>query len=281
MIRIVFGVLFALVLLGTAAPAKAAFNVQVVSTFNNIPPNQTDLMSINCPAGTVVVSGGWNASPGQAPSLNVWVSRQIVNGWRIMTNNLSNAFQAIHGYAVCASGIAGLSSYSSSVPVNVPSFNTGVGTTFCPSGGIPTGGGFDSNFPNPAHLIPVANLPANQNQWTGWEYNSTSSAKAFTLFITCTKNLNGSVIFRAGNQVSFKNTYGEATVDCNAGDFAIGGGFVSTILTSSPEVTVQKVRTFRNMPSLTNRRRWVVGTHSSNQFDFAFVTPYAQCLHLN
>ncbi len=213
----------------------------------------------------------------------VWVSRQVGNGWRIMTvNKHPTAYLALTGWAVCASGVSGLTSYFYALSsVNVPSHNGGGALAYCPSGGIPTGGGFDSNYPDPAKLIPIATYPAYQNQWYSAEYNSTNMSETFSVLITCTKNLNATVTPRIGTQVSMRNGWAASSVDCNVGDIAIGGGFFTTVVTSTPETSIQKVRTFTSMPTLTNSRRWTARADNANQYDWGYVTPYAQCLHLN
>jgi hypothetical protein len=282
MTRIYVGVLFALMLLGRAAPAKAAFTLSYATDYHTIAPGQTDLMSINCPSGTVVASGGWNIAPDQGQALNVWVSRQIGNGWRIMTKNThATAYLSVAGYALCASGVAGMSSYSTVFsPINVPSFNPGTGLGYCPSGGIPTGGGFDSNYPNPQDLIVTASYPAYQNQWFDSEYNSTSSGKSYSLLITCTKGLSAYVRQQWGTQIGFtKGSSALASVDCNAGEYAIGGGFLTAVGTADPGYAIQRVRVSGNFPTTSNVRRWNARAYNNNQFDWAYLTPVAQCLH--
>jgi hypothetical protein len=284
MIRIYFSVFVALIWLASAAPAKAALTLSHPTVTNTIPANGTDFMVVTCPAGTKVLSGGWTASNSAAPNLMVWVSRQVLNTWRIMTVNKhpSSSFN-ITGFAVCAGGVAGISSYFATVtPVNVPAFNAAGANAFCTNGGIPTGGGFDSNFPDPSKLIPVMSYPNFGNQWFSAEYNSTNTQKAFSAFVTCGTGLSATVTPRFGTQVAFSNGLSaEASVECDAGDFAVGGGYVTSVSSSNPEIAWQKVRTFSNRPTATNWRRWTVRAHNANQFDWAFITPVAQCLHLN
>ena len=240
-------------------------------------------MSIFCPAGTKVVSGGWETNSTAGQHLMVWVSRQVSNHWRIMTVNQhpTQAF-SITGYAVCASGVAGLGSYSSALgPINVAGNAGNGGNAFCPSGGFPTGGGFDSNFPNPGHLIPTSTRPAAVNQWYSSEYNSTAQSKAFTVYVTCLTGVAGTVTQRFGNWVAFRNGPSvESPVDCLSGEVAIGAGYVSTITTASPSTAIQLVRTFINRPS-TNTVRWVVRGYNANAFDWANLRPVVQCLRVN
>src|SRR5687767_9862871 len=115
MIRLCVSVLIAIALFANAAPAKAALNLSYPTDYQTIPPNSTNLMQVDCPAGTRLVSGGWHSVPSQGRYLMVWVSRQVLNSWRIMTvNKHPTAFLSITGYAICASGVSGLSSYSAS-----------------------------------------------------------------------------------------------------------------------------------------------------------------------
>jgi len=286
MTRIFTSVLFALTLLITTHHASAALTLSYGTATHTVPAQNsgtpTDLMTITCPTGTVVVSGGWESNSTAGQFLMVWVSRQVANTWRIMTvNHHPTQPFAITGYAVCASGISGMGSYSSSLSVSVNGFSGSSGNAFCPNGGFPTGGGFDSNFPNAAQLIPIQTRPAAGNQWVSAEYNSTSTSKAFTVYVTCLTGVSGSVTQQFGNWVAFRNGPSvEASVDCSPGEFAIGAGFVSTITTSSPSTTTQLVRTFINRPS-TNTVSWAVRGFNANQFDWANLRPVVQCLRVN
>jgi hypothetical protein len=284
MTRLCLSVLVALALFISAAHAKAALTLSYPTVTQAIPPNTGDLLTVVCPGTSRVVSGGWEMVPSYGPYLMVWVSRQVTaNTWRIMTvNKHPTAILAITGYAVCASGVAGLTTYTTSIgPVNVPGFSGISRSVACSSGGIPTGGGFDSNFPDPAQLIPHASYPGPGNVWTSSEYNSTSQTKAFTSFVSCTTNLAGFVTPRSGSTVNFGNGASSVlSVDCNPGDVAIGGGYY-TLASGSLSTTLQLVRTISNRPVPTNARRWIVRAYNANAFAQAQVIPYAQCLHLN
>jgi hypothetical protein len=286
MTRIFMGVVLAMGLFLSAGQARAALTLSYPVDSHTIPPaGGTDLMQVFCPAGTVVVSGGWNANAGQGQYLMVWVSRQIGNSWRIMTvNTHPTSSMSITGYAVCASGINGLSSYSVTAgPVNVPAFSEEVSYVSCTNGGIPTGGGFDSNFPDPNKLVPTKTKPATSAgvSWSTTEVNVTNTAKTFTAYATCTKNLNGTVTERATPLVSIPaNSWAATSVDCPVGDYAIGGGYI-TGLDFAPTPSMSLVRTFGNLPTSSNSSRWIAKVFNSNAAVVAGLTPYADCLHLN
>lgn len=282
MTRLFVSVLFALALFIPAGHAKAALTLSYQTVVQDIQPMSGDLMTINCPAGTRVVSGGWQEPPAYGPHLAVWVSRQVANGWRVMTYNTHpSAVLFITGYAVCASGVAGITSYFSSATVNVPAFSGASGSVACASGGLPTGGGFDSNFPQPSQLIAHGSYPSFGNTWTASEYNSTNAAKSFTAFVTCLTNVSGFVTPTNGSTVSFGNgASATQTVTCNFGDLAVGGGFY-TLASGSLSTTLQSVRTITNRPDTTNSRRWFVRAYNANPFEQAQLIPYAQCLHVN
>jgi hypothetical protein len=286
MTRIYLSVLLALTALVVTNPANAQLTLSYPTVTHTIPAAVgstpgTDWLEINCPSGTKVVSGGWTTSSTAAPHIMVWVNRQVGNSWRIMTLNQSSSTFTITGTAVCAAGV-GLTTYFTSVGVNVPSFSGAGGNVPCSSGGIPTGGGFDSNFPNPGILIPVMTYPTFQNQWNSTEYNSTNTTRAFTAFVTCMKNVSATVTPVFGNWVTWQNGLSpEAFVECNPGDVAIGGGYVSSVTSSNLPFAYQRVRTMRNGPTATNSRRWTVRANNANQFDWASIRPVAQCLHLN
>jgi hypothetical protein len=275
--------LFALTLFITATQAQAAFTLSYGNLTQTVPANGTDLMTVTCPAGTKVISGGWESNSTAGRYLMVWVSRQVANTWRIMTvNTHPSQSYAITGYAVCASGVSGLGSYAAPWTVNVPGHSANGYSGSCPNGGIPTGGGFDSNFPDPAQLIPTQTRPTFTNEWYSSEYNSTSQSKAFTLYVTCMTGVSGSVTPVYGNWAApFRN--GPSTsvsASCFSGSFAVGGGFVTSLTTSFPSSTVQFVRTFISRPS-TNQLTWTARTHNANQFDWGNLQPVVQCLHLN
>ena len=220
MTRLFMSVFVALALFISATHAKAALTLSYPLVTQTIPPNSGDLLTVNCPAGSRVLSGGWHANPAYGPWLMVWVSRPIGSTtWRVMTvNKHPTAFLGITGYAVCASGVAGLTTYSATIgPVNVPGFSGQARSVPCSGGpGFPTGGGFDSNFPDPAQLIPHASYPGPGNVWTSSEYNSTNQNKAFTAFVNCATNLPGFVSAVTGNTTNFGNGASPVlTIDCN------------------------------------------------------------------
>ena len=283
--RLIMGLSLAVALSVISTEAKASFTLTYAIDSHSVPPNGTDLMQVFCPAGTVLTSGGWDTTAAQGKFLMVWVSRQVGNSWRIMTvNTHPTASLGINGYAVCGFGLAGLSSTAVSLgPVNVPAFSRGSGSVFCNNGGIPTGVGFDSNFPDPAKLIPIQATRDGSGFGTVVEYNSTNQAKAFTIYMTCTRIPNGSISVRSGFQTTIPGN-SSATVsslDCPAGDVAVGGGFVTSVGGVNPTVSTQRVRTYGNLPITSNPFRWMARAVNSNTADSAFLTPYAYCLHIN
>lgn len=284
MTRIYLAVLFSLTVALSATPAHAAFTLSYGTTTNTVAANNgTDLMTVACPAGAKVISGGWEANSEAGKYLMVWVSRQVANAWRIMTvNTHPSQSYSITGYAVCASGVNGLGSYSSSIAVNVAGNSGATGSAYCPNGGIPTGGGFDSNYPNPNYLVPTETRPGYQNTWITGEYNSTNQSKAFTAYITCMTGVSGSVSQRYGSWSSaFRNGPSATTsVSCNANEFAVGGGFATSLTTASLPDFRRYLRVIYTGPS-TNKITWLARAHNANQWDWGYVMPYVQCLLLN
>jgi hypothetical protein len=280
MIRRFISILVAAAPIALASQAQALPTLTYQTVTQSAPPNSGDLMTINCPAGTKVLSGGWETNSANGPYVMVWVSRQVGNGWRVMmVNQHPSASIGFTGYAICASGVPGLATSTTSIgPVNVPGKSGKAQAVPC-SNGLPTGGGFDSNFPNPSLLIPHASYPGPTNVWTSSEYNSSNVDKTFTAFVTCATGLPGTVTPVQGGTVNFApGASSVLNIDCNQGDLAVGGGYY-TLASGSLSSTVQLVRTVRNRPDTGNSRRWTVRAYNANAFAQAQIIPFVQCLH--
>jgi hypothetical protein len=277
MTRMLAGALSALALL-TAATQAQAITVTPAYSYVVVGPGQPAIAQASCPKGTVLLGGGWNTNPSEGRYLNVWVNRPISTYiWRVMAvNSHPSATLSIVAYAMCASGVSGLSSYSYSTSVWVPSGGGMTGTLYCPWGGVPTGGGFDSNYPYARDLVPYASYPDYSNNWIAGEYASSFGDKSFTAFVTCAVNLPGSVYTVFGSQTRIYPPYGSVstTSTCYNGDVALGGGFFNTVV---PLSEMQYVRPTGSM--LYGRSQWVTTAFNDTRYNYGYVTAFVRCVH--
>ncbi len=271
MTRMFVGALSAVTLFTAATQAEASLSLTYAYDYEVIDPQGTMWIQAACPIGTVLLSGGWDTSTGNAPYLFVWVSRPVNNSWRVMAKNFHpSALIAVQGYAVCASGVSGLNSYVYSQVGTAP--GSGGVLLICPSGGVPTGGGFDSNYPDPNQLFPKDTHPGT-TQWFTQEVNPQSGNKTYTAYINCARNLPGYVTPRTSGVMIEPNSWATVSASCYTGELAVGGGFEVSSLGGSDSL----MRTFSNAPM--DASNWSAGAYSTSYW--GAVNAYAQCLHLN
>lgn len=102
----------------------------------NVPANSDQVISVMCPAGSVVTGGGW-----QADDLYIIESVQSGNGWFLQVENPRNSPADATVQVICLSGTNATSSnYRKTVVVSAESFNYAF--AFCDSGQLIAGGGF-------------------------------------------------------------------------------------------------------------------------------------------
>ena len=92
--------------------------------------------TVACPAGSVVVSGGYAANDG----VRVWHSTKDGNGWRVYATNTTGVSKAVNIYAVCLANSGGTTDVEYTQKyINASTFTQIIAN--CPGGSVVTGGG--------------------------------------------------------------------------------------------------------------------------------------------
>ena len=169
-----------------------------------------------CPAGSVVVSGGFAAGS----NMVVYTQSKEGNGWRVYGKNNFGVSQLLNVYAICLSNTAG-STQQIQKQVTVTAGEVGYDTAVCPAGSIVTGGGFASN--PAAHW--VYNSSKEGNGWRAYAKNNSGAGALFNIYAICLSGAGGSTS-QVGEQITISggsSSGGEA--QCPAGKLVTGGGF--------------------------------------------------------
>lgn len=203
----------------TFTPTPLQISVQQISAQISIPANSTETKTITCPAGSIVVSGGFSHQSG----IQVWQSKKDGNGWRITATNSDSPAKELTITATCLFNSKGTSSAVSEEKPALPNDNTII-TASCPSGTQVTGGGWSVENNIPVKVFISA------KSGSGWQisvYNPTDSSPKITAFAICLTGASGSTsqYDKKENKVPANST-ASAQMDCPAGSYVTGGGFI-------------------------------------------------------
>jgi hypothetical protein len=145
----------------------------------DVPPKSDQVISVMCPAESVVTGGGWVVNE----EIFVSESEQSGNGWVLRVTNSSDHQSEVFVQVLCLSGTNASSfNFIESVEIGEQSFNQVF--VYCGPGQLVTGGGFNrelqSNFSSP--LGPNSTGPK-----YGW------SAGAYSPYVNISKGIHASV----------------------------------------------------------------------------------------
>ncbi len=174
--------------------------------------------TVDCPAGSVVVSGGYAANDG----VRVWHSTKDGNGWRVYATNTTASNKAVNVYAVCLHNSGGTTDVEYTQKyINASTYTQIIAN--CPGGSVVTGGGWvigtDTN-------VSLYNSSKSGNGWQIYVQNDGGGSPLVNVYAVC---LDGS----SGSTGSVSNTSGEVppgdiehlVMDCPSGTYVTGGGF--------------------------------------------------------
>ncbi|QRN83332.1 hypothetical protein JR338_00825 [Chloroflexota bacterium] len=174
--------------------------------------------TVNCPAGSVVVSGGYAANDG----VRVWHSTKDGNGWRVYATNTTGSNKAVNVYAVCLHNSGGTTDVEYTQKyINASTYTQIVAN--CPSGSVVTGGGWvigsDAN-------VSLYNSTKSGNGWQIYVQNDGGGTPLVNVYAVCLADTSGTT-------TSVSNTTGvippgdieHLVMDCPSGSYVTGGGF--------------------------------------------------------
>jgi hypothetical protein len=173
-------------------PLAIAPTTNSVLTQITIASGATGHATAACPAGSVLVGGGFAAGNNTV----VYTESMEGNGWGVYAKNNSGSSQLLNAYAICLSNTAG-SSQQILKQITVAAGGVGYDTASCPAGSIVTGGGFASS----ADYLWVYNTSMNGNGWSAYARNTSGSSQLFNIYSICLSGAGGSTS-SASKQVS-------------------------------------------------------------------------------
>lgn len=233
--------------------------VETVFEQVSIDSGQIGYTTAACPAGTVVVSGGYASSL----DMLVYTHSKDGNGWRAYARNNAGSSKLLNVYARCLKNTAGTTAQLYQSGSVEPGQKKNV-VQACPSGSIVTGGGFASNSNGD---LTVYNSSKSGNGWQVWAENTSGSSKQVNAYAICLSGVTATTYDTYDSvSVSAGGTAGEFT-DCGEGDLAVGGGFASQTY----------FRMYNSSPRATTTNEWVGYAKNNGSSDNIFFN-YAVCL---
>ena len=203
----------------TPTATTAPLSVQQYSETVSIPGGGTGNTTVTCPAGSVVVSGGFATSV----DVRVWHQTKDGNGWRVYATNTNTANRQIEIYAHCLHNSGGTTTdVLEHVYVNANTFTNIVAT--CPAGSVVTGGAWVIGTDEDIQLY---NSSPSGNGWQIFINNFGSSTPLINVYAICLSGVAGTTSSEMnGSGVIPPGDYEILTEECPSGTYVTGGGFI-------------------------------------------------------
>jgi len=202
----------------TLVPPVSA-EVRREETTISVGPATIGYATAQCPSGSLVVSGGYTASP----SVLVYTHQAVGNGWQAWARNNSSSQVEFRVYATCLSNSGGsVTVLSNSAPVGAGSVGPVLAT--CPSGSVAVGGGW--GVPADGSLQVYSSLKLHGiNGWEVRAENGSGSSATLTARVVCLLGTGGTVSEVAESDSIAPGGYKGLGCSCPAGSVITGGGF--------------------------------------------------------
>jgi len=174
--------------------------------------------TVNCPAGSVVVSGGYAANDG----VRVWHSTMDGNGWRVYATNTTGSNKAVNVYAVCLHNSGGTTDVEyTQQHINVSTFTNIVAS--CPSGSVVTGGGWVIGTDTDVSLY---NSSKSGNGWQIYVQNDGGGTPLINVYAVCLAGTSGTTTSVSDSSgVIPPGDIEHLVMTCPSGSYVTGGGF--------------------------------------------------------
>lgn len=185
--------------------------------FNQVSINagSTGSATATCPSGSIVVGGGFASNAG----LIAYTSMMEGNSWKVYGSNTAGSTGLLNAYAICLHTTTGTTTQVYS-QVSMAAGGIGHAVVNCPSGSVPTGGGWAGND--------RINIYNSNNTGSGWEVYAKSKSGSSELLNAYAICLSGtsSTVEQKGKQVTIgANASDGSSVGCPSGTYVTGGGF--------------------------------------------------------
>jgi hypothetical protein len=206
----------------TFTATTPAISVDQLFEVISISAGSTGNTTVNCPSGSVVVSGGFAGSSG----VRIYHSMMDGNGWRVYGYNTSGSSKNMTVYATCLFNSGG----TSSQVLEQENINANDITNIdvaCPGGSVVTGGGWVIGSTTP---VEIYNSTRSDNGWQIYVNNTGGDTPLVNAYAVCLSGVSGSTsqVFQSGVDVLAGSTaHGEKA--CPSGTYVTGGGFATDL----------------------------------------------------
>jgi len=201
----------------------------------SIASGDTGSATVSCPGGSVVVSGGYAASP----EMLVYSHAKSGNGWRAYAKNNAGSSILLNVYATCLYNAPAASTTQVFQQVTASGGGIGHPEVECPSGSVVTGGGWATNSNG---TLRVYNSSKKGNGWQVYAENLSGSGQAMNAYAVCLSGLSAEAEQIMESTDITGGSTGYAVPTCGSGKIVTGGGFAAqeelVIYNTSPYLNV-------------------------------------------
>jgi len=201
----------------TPTETSAPLSVVQVAASVLIESSNWEQATVACPAGSVVVSGGFAAHP----ELRVYNSTRNGNSWQVYAYNNSLSSRYLNVYATCLYNSGGSVSHVQN-QTNAAADSTSYVIAGCPSGSVVTGGGW---VVGTDEAIELYNSSKYLNGWIIYVRNTGMGTPLIHVYAICLSDVSGTTDIVYEETDINPGDVGYTTALCPTGTFVVGGGF--------------------------------------------------------
>ncbi len=228
-----------------------------------IPANSSRSALVACPAGSVVVSGGFAASQ----DVVVYSHYKESNGWYANGKNKSSEAKQFNVYAICLHNTAGSVTEKGVVAV-VNGTTWGKAVASCSDDSLVVGGGFASD-PD-SHW--VYSSSSEGNSWVIYAFNTSVTAKPMNAYAECLSGVSGTtqrVFADVSGGIAAGSSDG-ARATCPTGSLLTGGGYALG----------DGLLVYNSSMAQTDSKKWTAYAYNSGTTS-SLMYSYGTCLTIN
>jgi hypothetical protein len=174
-------------------------------------------ITADCPAGSVVVGGGYSGSP----DVVIPVQTKSGNGWRVYAANTALSDKTVRVYAVCLRNMVGTSVSVEQQEITVGANGDASAIVHCPAGSVVTGAGWETEY---VDVRVQASGPLDPG-WLVRAHNESSSDHPLYVYAVCLSG-SGGIVTGFSETVSIPGgSSGSVAVACPPHSLMTSGGF--------------------------------------------------------
>jgi hypothetical protein len=182
-----------------------------------VTPGNFNSVTANCPAGSIVVGGGFDGDG----NLSANNHGKVGNGWKVYATNFSASNKTLKAYAFCLTGVSG-STAQEFHDETVSSGSVGNSITGCTAGSVLTGLGFASS-PD-AMYVYRSDMVGNSARATG--RNLSGSNQVMRTYAVCLTAAGATTVQAVNSTNVAAHSTASLEATCPAGTAATGAGFL-------------------------------------------------------